>query len=624
MNSRAFSWLSAALVLILASSVTACNNYYTPPPPVLVTITSSTGASGVALLAQQTDTTTNVTSWVPGTLQLTAAVANSSNQNVTWSINNGGADVPGGNATLGTIDATGLYTAPATLPNPSTIVITATPQADTTRPSNFSVQIYTPLATVTSVTPAAVVAGKTYTLTVNGTNFYNTANNGTATVNVSGAQVQPGSITEAASPFANQLTVKVLVTSPGLLQVAVQNPGSAGTTNPISIVSEPASPSASSALGVLYRQVGTDANNNPVEANVAYVPQTTANTIAVVNLDAGTKLSPFALASGFNPTAVATNPDLNTIVAVSGSQPQLAVLDGASGTVLNTWPVTVAGTAQFSDGSCKICGIVVDAPRNLAVLDTADGYLTVNLATGAPSTLVPVPSGESASENFTYDPVTQRVYAPWYTSSSAGINVIDLTSNTLAPYKLPAGTSFALGTQLDAAALDQVTEYGIVADEATSQYTGLNLNNQTTDSNGNVVAPASQFQVTAGCGGGWEGAAIEPYNHLGFFTNSSGCIAAGALAQASISGTPAAPASLFWSILGAGPDGVNWTNASMPHALTTYVGLDGTSWGLALRQDQAMLVKVNLQTLMTATVVSGGTDTQQVDPSTAVTYIPLN
>src|SRR5271169_3423361 len=46
----------------------------------------------------------------------------------TWSVNG----IVGGNATLGTIDANGNYSAPALLPTPNTITIAA---AETTKPS---------------------------------------------------------------------------------------------------------------------------------------------------------------------------------------------------------------------------------------------------------------------------------------------------------------------------------------------------------------------------------------------------------------------------------------------------------------------------------------------------------
>src|SRR5438105_15690438 len=57
--------------------------------------------------------------------QFTAAVTGTTNPAVTWSVN----QVAGGSSQTGQISSTGLYTAPATVPNPATVTVTATAQA---------------------------------------------------------------------------------------------------------------------------------------------------------------------------------------------------------------------------------------------------------------------------------------------------------------------------------------------------------------------------------------------------------------------------------------------------------------------------------------------------------------
>jgi uncharacterized repeat protein (TIGR03803 family) len=69
--------------------------------------------------------------------QFIVTVANTSNTAVTWSVNN----VSGGNATIGTINASGLYVAPAVVPSPATVTITATSQADTTKSGSAAVTV---------------------------------------------------------------------------------------------------------------------------------------------------------------------------------------------------------------------------------------------------------------------------------------------------------------------------------------------------------------------------------------------------------------------------------------------------------------------------------------------------
>jgi serine protease len=62
------------------------------------------------------------------TQAFTATVANAADTGVTWQV----AGVPGGNATVGTITADGLFSAPAAVPSPATVVVTAVANADPT------------------------------------------------------------------------------------------------------------------------------------------------------------------------------------------------------------------------------------------------------------------------------------------------------------------------------------------------------------------------------------------------------------------------------------------------------------------------------------------------------------
>src|SRR5260370_40038678 len=72
------------------------------------------------------------------TKQFSATVSNSSNAAVTWQVNG----TTGGNATFGTIDGTGLYTAPATAPNArGTVVVEAVSVADPTKMAGATVGI---------------------------------------------------------------------------------------------------------------------------------------------------------------------------------------------------------------------------------------------------------------------------------------------------------------------------------------------------------------------------------------------------------------------------------------------------------------------------------------------------
>jgi uncharacterized repeat protein (TIGR03803 family) len=92
---------------------------------------------------------------VNGLQQFTAKVTGTSKKVVNWSVNG----VAGGNATVGTISATGLYTALATVPSPATVTVKATSQALSSISSSASVTIgpYTekPVYSFTGLTDGA-------------------------------------------------------------------------------------------------------------------------------------------------------------------------------------------------------------------------------------------------------------------------------------------------------------------------------------------------------------------------------------------------------------------------------------------------------------------------------------
>lgn len=72
-----------------------------------------------------------------GTRTFTAAVTNAADATVTWQVDG----VVGGNATLGTVTATGAYTAPASVPSPSIVTVTAVSNQDSARSDSAAVTI---------------------------------------------------------------------------------------------------------------------------------------------------------------------------------------------------------------------------------------------------------------------------------------------------------------------------------------------------------------------------------------------------------------------------------------------------------------------------------------------------
>jgi hypothetical protein len=251
-------------------------------------VPSSTGASSPPVAAISV-------SVVPGTANIragssqtfTAVVSGSTNQAVQWSVNG----TVGGNASLGTIDAAGKYTAPATLPNPNSITILGAAAADAKASGSSKVTLLNPAPTLSQVSPASFTAGP-YTLTVSGSNF------------VAGSEVLFGGTavtTKYVSP--TQLTAAGAVPSAGVYSVSVSNPDpgssvSAGVNvtatsggNPPPPPPPPPSPSACSAMslgqgGSLNGFVPFPEDNgwNLKVANAAVDP----NSAAIINFIGGT------------------------------------------------------------------------------------------------------------------------------------------------------------------------------------------------------------------------------------------------------------------------------------------------------------------------------------------------
>jgi uncharacterized protein (DUF1800 family) len=120
-------------------------------PPVVVTVTPAT--ANVRLSAKQ---------------DFGARVENTSNRAVNWYVNG----IKGGNATIGSIDDAGLYTAPAVLPSP-TVQIKAVSVHDTSKADTTTVTLLHAIPVITAAPPSLKTGPNSFTIT--GTGFAKTA-----------------------------------------------------------------------------------------------------------------------------------------------------------------------------------------------------------------------------------------------------------------------------------------------------------------------------------------------------------------------------------------------------------------------------------------------------------------
>ena len=221
-------WLAVALIVMHAAC--AGTTKTTTPPPAQVGVSVMPTAANVRVGATQS---------------FTASVTGTANQNVNWSVNG----VAGGSAATGTISASGLYTAPVSLPNSNAITISAASAADSSASATSNVTLWNATPALSSVTPTTFNTG-TYTLTVTGSNF------------VSGAQVLfGGAAVNTAFVSSTKLTATGSEASAGIFGVSVSNPNPGSSTSSainVTVTSQsggnppppPPAPSACSAISL--------------------------------------------------------------------------------------------------------------------------------------------------------------------------------------------------------------------------------------------------------------------------------------------------------------------------------------------------------------------------------------
>src|SRR5215813_2577010 len=207
-------------------AISANGGYTAPatvPNPAVVTVTATSVAnplksgSATITIVRPVAVTVSPTSAevVAGkTQQFAASVTNTSNTNVTWSVNGTGC----AGAACGTVSATGLYRAPNSVPTPAQIKVTATSVADSTKSASATVTILPPVVVSVAPTSAKIVASKTQQFKATVLNATNTAvtwsvtgtgcgGNACGTVSPDGLYTAPASVPDPAEVTVTAISV---------------------------------------------------------------------------------------------------------------------------------------------------------------------------------------------------------------------------------------------------------------------------------------------------------------------------------------------------------------------------------------------------------------------------------
>ncbi|MBI3405537.1 MAG: DUF4091 domain-containing protein, partial [Acidobacteria bacterium] len=382
-------------------TITAGGLYTAPvvvPAPATVTVTATSVAdptkSGTGTATIIAAVVVNVSPLNPGlstgsSLTFTATVTGSANTAVNWSVNG----IAGGNSSIGTINAAGLYSSPAIVPTPNTVTITATSQADPTKSSSTTLTISA--GVVVSVTPPSVTltnnpqGSQLFVATVSGT--ANTAVNwslsGAGCAGATCGTITPGGLYTAPALVPVPGTVTVTATS-------VADPTKTGTASvtlnaTITVSVLPNAPTIALSASQPFAATVVGSANTAVNWSVDGIPGGNA-AVGTINA-AGTYTAPSSLAVTQNFTITASsqaNPASTGSATVTVNVPVVVTVGPGTANVTNNlttqFSATVTGTANtavnwtLSGAGCAgaTCGTI-----------SAAGLYTAPAAVPAPATV---------------------------------------------------------------------------------------------------------------------------------------------------------------------------------------------------------------------------------------------
>ena len=320
---------------------------------------------------------------VAQTLQLKTEIA-AAGTAVAFAVNG----IPGGNATFGTIDGNGLYTAPAVVPSPNAVTITsATPYYPKEAPGSVTLNILNPIPLITGLTPGTFAEGVT-TVTITGSQF------------LYGAQIYWNGAPIPTTYVSNtELAASIAAPNPGTYALSINNP-EPGPANgaPVSVLVTPGQ-----VVITLQTNAGTDVRVGN-SLNFPFTMSGTNNTgvtlavngIAGGNTQVGTATAnkdgsitytaPLVVPVPNNVVALTLtsvdNPTVSTTQNISVMNP-IPILAAASPMNFNVGPATIVLTGVSFINGAQVLVNGVPAPTTF----NSGSQLTANISPAESGTL---------------------------------------------------------------------------------------------------------------------------------------------------------------------------------------------------------------------------------------------
>jgi len=413
------------------------------------------------------------------TQQFTATVTNSPNTSANWSI------APAG---IGSIDGSGLYTAPATIATPQTVTVTATSGADGTKTASATLTLSAAPA-IASLTPASGSVGTT--VVVSGSNFSATQGSGTVTFNGTAAVASLWSNTSITVAVPSGATNgNVVVTAQGLASNASPF---AVTAGPIISGLTPASGAVGSTVTISGLGLALTQGSPTVVFNgtAASVISFSATSISVI-VPAGATSGSVVVTVGGTPSngvsfTVTSLPNISGLTPGSGAVGSSVTIAGSNfGATQGSGNVTFNGVAasvsSWSNASIVV-GVPVGATTGNVVVTAAGG----SISNGVSFTVTSAnPNVLTGPVTYTYDQLGRLATVVAATGDSVTYNydalgnILSITRSTTAkptitslnPQSGTVGTQVTVtGTNFTATAAQDLVQFGGISATITSATT---------------------------------------------------------------------------------------------------------------------------------------------------------